>query len=130
MRKLRLLHLYLGSLFGPLLIVFAVSGAWQVFRFNDAKKDGSYKPAAIITLFSDIHKDAVLPGVPRRQGAAMRYFALAAAAGRLTDFGIVMAYRMSRRPALVTFLLVAGVAVPAALLFLARITVSRRVPPL
>jgi uncharacterized iron-regulated membrane protein len=41
MKKLRLAHLYLGSLFGPLLIVFAVSGGWQVFRFNDAKKDGS-----------------------------------------------------------------------------------------
>jgi hypothetical protein len=122
MKKLRLVHLYLGSLFGPLLIVFAVSGGWQVFRFNDAKKDGSYKPAAIITLFSDIHKDAVLPGVPRRQGAAMRYFALGAAAGLTltTLLGILMAYRLSRRPALVTFLLLVGVGLPAALLFVAR----------
>jgi hypothetical protein len=122
MKKLRLIHLYLGSLFGPLLMVFAVSGAWQVFRFNDAKKDGSDKPAAIITLFSDIHKDAVLPGVPRRQGAAMRWFALTAAAGLAltTILGILMAYRMSRRPALVTFLLLTGIALPAALLFLAR----------
>jgi hypothetical protein len=122
MKKLRLVHLYLGSLFGPLLIVFAVSGAWQVFRFNDAKKDGSYKPARVITLFTDIHKDAVLPGVPRRQGAAMRWFALAAASGLTltTILGIVMAYRLSRRPALVTFLLLTGVALPAALLLLAR----------
>jgi hypothetical protein len=122
MRKLRQLHLYLGSLFGPLLIVFAVSGGWQVFRFNDAKKDGSYKPAPIITLFSDIHKDAALPGVPRRQGKAMQYFALTAAAGLAltTILGIMMAYRMSRRPVLVTLLLAAGVALPAALLFLAR----------
>ena len=83
MRKLRLLHLYLGSLFGPLLIVFAVSGAWQVFRFNDAKKDGSYKPAKAITLFTDIHKDQVLPGVSRRKGeaAAMRWFAFGASVG-------------------------------------------------
>jgi len=122
MKKLRLLHLYLGSLFGPLLIVFAVSGAWQVFRFNDAKKDGSYKPAKVITLFTDIHKDAVLPGVTRRQGAAMRWFVLAAAAGLActTVLGIVMAYRLSRRPALVTTLLIAGVVLPAALLLLAR----------
>jgi hypothetical protein len=122
MKKLRLVHLYLGSLFGPLLIVFAVSGAWQVFRFNDAKKDGSYKPATVITLFTDIHKDAVLPGVPRRQGAAMRWFVLAAAAGlaSTTVLGIVMAYRLSRRPALVTTLLFAGVVLPAALLLLAR----------
>jgi ABC-type spermidine/putrescine transport system permease subunit I len=122
MKKLRLVHLYLGSLFGPLLIIFAISGAWQVFRFNDAKKDGTYKPAKIITLFTDIHKDAVLPGVLRRQGAAMRWFVLCAAAGlaSTTVLGIVMAYRLSRRPALVTTLLIAGVVLPAALLFLAR----------
>jgi ABC-type spermidine/putrescine transport system permease subunit I len=117
-------HLYLGSLFGPLLIVFAVSGAWQVFRFNDAKKDGSYKPAKVITLFTDIHKDAVLPGVSRRDSsaAAMRWFVLAAAAGLAltTVLGIVMAYRLSRRPALVTTLLIAGVVLPAALMLLAR----------
>ena len=122
MRKLRQLHLYLGSLFGPLLIVFAISGGWQVFRLNDEKKDGSYKPAAVITLFSDIHKDAVLPGVPRRQGKAMQYFALGAAAGLTltTILGIVMAYRMSRRPLLVTSLLLAGIVLPAALLLLAQ----------
>lgn len=124
MKNLRLVHLYLGSLFGPLLIVFAVSGAWQVFRFNDAKKDGSYKPAKVITLFTDIHKDAVLPGVSRRNpsAAAMRWFVLAAAAGLATTtvLGIVMAYRLSRRPALVTTLLIAGVVLPAALLLLAR----------
>ena len=124
MRKLRLLHLYLGSLFGPLLIVFAVSGAWQVFRFNDAKKDGSYKPARAITLFTDIHKDQALPGVSRRkrESAAMRWFSLGASTGLVltTILGILMAYRLSRRPALVTVLLLAGVALPAALLLLAR----------
>jgi hypothetical protein len=124
MRKLRLLHLYLGSLFGPLLVVFAISGAWQVFRFNDAKKDGSYKPAKAITLFTDIHKDQVLPGVSRRKGeaAVMRYFALGASFGLVvtTTLGIVMAYRLSRRPALVTLLLFSGIALRAALLLLAR----------
>jgi len=122
MKNLRLVHLYLGSLFGPLLIVFAVSGAWQVLRWNDAKKDGSYKPSAAITLFTDIHKDQTLPGVPRRRSVAMQYFALGAAAGLTltTILGIVMAYRLSRRPALVTVLLLAGVGVPAALLLLAR----------
>jgi len=124
MKKLRLLHLYLGSFFGPLLVVFAISGAWQVFRFNDTKKDGSYRPARAITLFTDIHKDQVLPGVSRRKGeaAAMRWFALGASAGLVTTtlLGIVMAYRLSRRPRLVTLLLLGGVATPAALLLLAR----------
>ena len=56
------------------------------------------------------------------QGAAMRWFVLAAAAGlaSTTVLGVVMAYRLSRRPALVTTLLIAGVVLPAALLLLAR----------
>ena len=52
----------------------------------------------------------------------MQYFALSAAAGLTltTILGIVMAYRLSRRPALVSFLLLAGIALPALFLFLAR----------
>jgi hypothetical protein len=52
----------------------------------------------------------------------MRYFALCAVAGLtlMTILGIVMAYRLSRRPALVAVLLFAGMVVPAALLLLAR----------
>ena len=52
----------------------------------------------------------------------MQYFALGAAAGlTLTSIlGIVMACRMSRRPLLVTLLLLTGIALPAAFLLLAR----------
>lgn len=30
MKKLRSIHLYLGCIFAPLLLFFAVSGIWQV----------------------------------------------------------------------------------------------------
>jgi hypothetical protein len=29
MKKLRLLHLYLGCIFAPMLLFFAISGIWQ-----------------------------------------------------------------------------------------------------
>ena len=74
MKTLRRLHLYLGSLFAPALLVLAVSGAWQVFRWNDAKKDGSYTPAPLVAALSAIHKDQVLPPARHGQGVAMQWF--------------------------------------------------------
>jgi len=54
---MRNIHLYLGVFFAPLLIFFLISGCWQTFRLNDASKDGSYKPPAIIKSLSQVHKD-------------------------------------------------------------------------
>ena len=118
MRTLRSLHLFLGSLFAPVLLVLSISGAWQVFRWNDAKKDGSYTPAPIVQLFSDIHKDQVLPGARHGQGEAMQWFTLTASMGLTltTVLGIVMAYRITRQPVLVTTLLLTGILVPTFLL--------------
>ena len=118
MRTLRTLHLYLGSLFAPALIALSISGAWQVYRWNDAKKDGSYTPSPVVRLFSDIHKDQVLPGGRHGQNPAMQWFTLGASIGLTltTLLGIVMAYRMSRRPVVVTLLLLTGILLPTFLL--------------
>lgn len=118
MRTLRTLHLYLGSLFAPVLLVLAVSGAWQVYRWNDAKKDGSYTPSPIVKLFSDIHKDQVLSGARHGQNPSMQLFLGAASMGLTltTLIGIVMAYKMSRRPVVVTALLLTGILLPTFLL--------------
>jgi hypothetical protein len=116
MRTLRTLHLYLGSLFAPALLVLAVSGAWQVFRWNDARKDG-YKPPALVAALSAIHKDQVLPPARHGQGVPMQWFLFGASAGLTltTCLGIVMAYRLTRRPVFVSFLLLAGLVTPAVL---------------
>ena len=118
MKTLRALHLYLGSLFAPALLVLAVSGAWQVFRWNDAKKDGSYTPAPLIQALSAVHKDQVLPPARHGQGVAMEWFTFAASLGLTltTCLGIVMAYKVTRRPGVVTALLLAGIVTPAVLL--------------
>jgi len=117
MRTLRTLHLYLGSLFAPALLILAVSGAWQVFRWNDAKKDGSYTPAPMVAALSAIHKDQVLPPGRHGQGVPMQWFLLGASAGLTltTCLGIVMAYRLTRRPVFVSILLLAGIVTPAVL---------------
>ena len=116
MRTLRTLHLYLGSLFAPALLVLAVSGAWQVFRLNDARKDGT-KPPSLVAALSAIHKDQVLPPARHGQGVPMQWFLFGASAGLTltTCLGIVMAYRMTRRPVFVSLLLLAGLVTPAVL---------------
>ena len=34
MQKLRSIHLYLGCIFAPLLVFFAISGIWQTLGFQ------------------------------------------------------------------------------------------------
>lgn len=119
MRTLRQLHLYLGVVFAPLLIFFAVTGAWQLFDLHQRPKDGSYIPPRALVVLSSIHKDSHLPGV---HVAPLRFFSLAAALGLIvtTFVGITLAYRFGRSPKIVTLCLVGGVVVPVALVLLAR----------
>src|SRR5215470_12745489 len=106
MKTVRALHLYLGSLFAPVLLLFALSGAWQAFRWNDARKDGSYTPAPIVKALSAVHKDQVLPPARHGQDPAMQWFTAVAGLGLAvsTCLGIVMAYRLTRRPGVVSAL--------------------------
>jgi hypothetical protein len=119
-RTIRRLHLYLGAMFAPVLLLFAVSGAWQVFRWNDAKKDGSYTPAPVIKLLSAVHKNQTTSReIPKK--TALKYFVFAACVGLVTTtlLGITMAYRFTASPVTVTFLLLLGIALPVLFLVLA-----------
>jgi hypothetical protein len=122
MKKLRQLHLYLGALFAPVLIFFAISGAWQLFNLHHAAKDGSYVPPAAVVMLSDIHQDQHLPGTHGRSPTPLRYFMLAASVGLVltTILGIIMAFRYSRSKGPVWMCLLAGVIVPVAILLIYR----------
>jgi hypothetical protein len=120
MKFLRTLHLYLGCLFAPILIFFAVTGSWQLFNWHESKKDRTYTAPPALSALSFIHKDAHIPGTPGRQSTPLRYFMLAAAVGLVATagIGVVMAYRFSRRPMVATVCLVTGIALPALLLWI------------
>lgn len=116
-KTLRRLHLYLGALFAPVLLFFTVSGAWQVFRLNDAEKDGSYTPPKVVKLLSSVHKNqTTAKEVPQK--TALKYFVLAACVALVTTtvLGIVMAYRFTASPVTVTLCLIGGIALPLLLL--------------
>lgn len=60
MRRVRQFHHYLGLFFAPAIILFAVSGAFQTFRWQEAKGYGGTPPQWIVWIAS-VHMDQALP---------------------------------------------------------------------
>lgn len=60
MRRVRQYHFYLGMLFAPAILLFALSGALQTFRLPETKGYGSRPPGWIVWMAS-VHKDQSLP---------------------------------------------------------------------
>jgi hypothetical protein len=118
-KSLRKLHLYLGTIFAPVLLLFTISGAWQVFRLNDAEKDGSYTPPKVVKMLSAVHKNQTT-SKEIHEKTELKYFVLAACVALVTTttLGIVMAYRFTASPMKVTICLLIGAALPVILLLL------------
>lgn len=116
--RLRRVHLYLGVALAPLLLFFALSGAWQTLHLHKDSKDGSYQAPVVLSFLSEIHEHQRLG---RTAGdAGFTALAVVAALGLMatTVLGILMAFRFEQRPALVWGLLVLGVVIPAGVLWL------------
>ncbi len=125
MKSLRQLHLYLGCVFTPLIIYFSLSGAWQVFRFNDVPKgpEGEHATVRIaLRALSNPHRNSALPGYSDKTSKSASFNVVAAlmALGMVvtSTIGVVLAFRFSRRPLVVAGCLVLGTIVPLALLAL------------
>jgi hypothetical protein len=68
LRTLRRYHHYLGLFFAPMILLFAISGALQTFRLQEAKGYGGPPPNWIVWLAS-VHKDQGPPREPRAEKA-------------------------------------------------------------
>lgn len=117
---MRQLHLYLGCLFAPILIFFAVTGSWQIFYWHQSDKNpnGYHAPRALAAL-SQIHKEAHVPPTRLKSPTPLRYFMFAAALGLVVTaiVGVIMAYRFSQRPIVATVCLAIGIFLPAMMLW-------------
>lgn len=118
MKWVRSLHLYLGCLFAPLLLLYAVSGTWQVYRLNDAAKDGSYTPQPWVKAISSVHLHQSLEKGTAAAISKVIGAALGVALALTAILGVVLAYKYQRGPVNVTLCLLAGIAIPAVLLWL------------
>ncbi len=143
-KRLRQLHLYLGTLFAPSIIFFAFSGALQLFSFHETRPGSTYQPPAWIERLAQVHKKQTMALKPKRSApdnrrqapeqkrpqpadvpsevksaAALKWFFLSMSAGLIvtTGLGIYMAFAYNRSATVTWALLVVGTIVPAALVF-------------
>ena len=111
MQKLRTLHLYLGCLFAPMLIFFAVSGLWQTFGLTGSSK--------ILTLLTTIHVSHGLKAAhpSNLSSLPMVYFVAAMAVGLIvtTSLGVIMALKYGRNRKIALACLALGVLFPLGL---------------
>jgi hypothetical protein len=70
LKRIRQLHLYLGTFLAPTVIFFAFSGAFQIFRLQESRPGSSYQPPAWIEKLAGVHKDQRWPGQPKPRPAA------------------------------------------------------------
>jgi hypothetical protein len=113
------LHRYLGLAVAPLVLFFAVSGAWQLFRVHQSRKDGSYEAPRALAVASDVHQAERLFGRARSLPFQLAVAAAALALALSTVLGVVAALRITRPRWVAVALLGGGVAVPALLYLLA-----------
>jgi len=126
-------------LIAPSLLMFAASGAFQIFRLNDAKP--GYTPPAVIKTLGELHKSQRLTAPPRPPRPAqpggrarapevapktplsrtlLQWFSLVVAIGLFvsTALGIWMGAMQSRWKVTARWLLLAGIVIPVLVLFI------------
>lgn len=117
-RNLLRLHRYAGLFTAPLILFFAVSGIWQVFRLHETRKNGSYRAPQALKEMSDFHKAEHL----NKPQALPFKWAVSISAGILilgTLLGLTAALRLTRPAWLAALLLFLGTVIPLLLYFIA-----------
>jgi hypothetical protein len=123
-KTLRQLHLYLGCVFAPLIIYFALSGSWQVLGLNQVPKDDQ-PPTALHSFFHELskpHKSATLPGLTPKADRSAAFAAVATLMGLglivTTLLGLVLALRSGRSATVALGCIGAGILLPIFLLWI------------
>ena len=120
-KAMRNAHLYLGCFFAPLLILFLLSGTWQMFNWHkDSREPGGYKAPVVIKSLSQVHTNQRWSDgkIRSKPSDTFRYLIVLMSLGILvtTVLGIIMAFKYTR-PWMVWACLLAGIIIPFLLLF-------------
>ena len=116
MKKFRSLHLYLGCVFAPMLLFFAISGIWQTLGIGHS---------GLLAMLSTAHMGMVLKSGFTLSSAILRWFIVLMAAGFIisTILGVVMALTQGTNRRTALYCLAFGVLFPLAVMV---ISVSTR----
>jgi len=110
MQKLRSIHLYLGCIFAPLLLFFAVSGVWQTLGLH----------SEFLSRLSTIHTSHQLKNGSGLSSGLLQIFVVVMAVSFVitTLLGVVMALKYGRSRRAAYGCLAFGVAFPLALVLI------------
>ena len=143
---IRLLHRYLGLFFAPAILFFSFTGAIQTFGWHQASRGSSYEPPAWLAHMAQLHKKQTLvipqpkskastatdadtrPVSDKKLAAtadstakfALKFFVFVMSIGLMlsTLLGIVMALLYGGDYRVVWAIVLAGVALPVAVMLL------------
>jgi len=110
MTIIRMLHLYLGCVFAPILLLLAGTGIVQMLFPAYA--------GGLSTRFFGLHTARAMKDGTEWTGLAWRWFVAAMAASLMLSvvLGLVMAFRHAKRPVTILACLLTGIAVPVVLI--------------
>lgn len=108
MQKLRSVHLYLGCVFAPMLLFFAVSGVWQMFGLSSS---------GLLQTLSTMHTQRPLKSGDALVSPLLFTFVLLMAVSFIvtTILGVVMALKFGRSRRAAIYCLAVGMLVPLSL---------------
>lgn len=119
------IHLYLGVFFTPLILLFSFTGALQVFRLHQARKDGSYAPPQWLHDLASVHIRGVYGNAKSQDETwflAMKWLSVGLGAALVVTamLGVYLAFTRtpSRKRWMPLTALALGIAVPVAILLL------------
>ena len=109
MQKLRSIHLYLGCIFAPLLLFFAISGIWQTLGFQPE----------FLQKLSSIHTERAWKDGSELGSFPLRMFVIVMAVSFIltTILGVIMAVNFGRNRKVAFYCLALGLVIPAVLVF-------------
>ena len=110
MQKLRSIHLYLGCIFAPLLLFFAISGIWQTLGIR----------TPLLRLIGTIHTSHELKSGGGLSSISLKVFVVIMTASFIatTILGVVLAIKIGRSRRLVFGCLTFGIVIPLALILI------------
>jgi hypothetical protein len=119
---LRKVHSFLGLFFTPLLLLFVLTGAWQILASEEEReKEGVLH--ALAEKLSTIHTDSYFPKAGSADPSVLAFNVLAVAmCGALiisVISGMILAWKHTRPKIWAVLALGLGIAVPVAILWLA-----------
>ncbi|MGE0641312.1 MAG: hypothetical protein AB7G12_14660 [Thermoanaerobaculia bacterium] len=117
MKTLLRAHRLLGAFAAPMLILFAISGSWQLLNIHKSKRDGSYKAPAVVKTISDVHMGEDLEG-PAKWAFRGIAWLVAASLVVTSSIGLFLAFKLDRGRAVLLAVL-AGVLLPLILFLVA-----------